>query len=74
MDRSFLDSLLGPFPMSTPPVRKGFYAVELNAGQFEMWYWDCTQWLDSDDGLGDVRDPVRAIGWWGKFPPPGDGL
>lgn len=72
MNKRFLDSLLGPYPMNDPPVRVGFYAVELknSGGRFEMWYWSGTAWSDSDDGLGDTLDPEKGSGWWGKFPPP----
>ncbi len=72
MNKRFLDGLLGPFPMGTPPVREGFYAVELKGtdAQFEMWHWGGGIWTDSDDGLGDTMAPDQASGWWGKFPPP----
>lgn len=81
MNKNFLASLIGPFPMASPPVRSGFYCVSIkDSTQFEMWYWSGSEWSDSDDGLGDVKDPATASGWYGKLQPgdvnlpPDDGL
>jgi hypothetical protein len=76
MDKTFLNSLLGPFPMSMPPVRGGFYAVDVG-GRTEMWHWSLPtqEWSDRDDGLGERLDPATARGWYGQRPPPTtDGL
>jgi hypothetical protein len=68
MDKNFLAGLLGPFAMETPPVREGLYAVALKGTPlFEMWFWDGSAWLDSDDGLGETRPSESASGWYGKF-------
>lgn len=68
MDKDFLNSLLGPFPMETPPVRDGFYPVAIRGTtQFEMWFWEGNNWMDSDDGLGENRPAELASGWYGKF-------
>jgi hypothetical protein len=70
MDKNFLDTLMGPFPMETPPLRDGFFAVALkDAPQFEMWFWNGSTWSDSDDGLGESLLSDLASGWYGQFPP-----
>lgn len=68
MDKNFLKSLLGPFPMETPPVRDGFFVVAIKGtALFEMWFWTGHTWSDSDDGLGDDRPSDLASGWYGRF-------
>ena len=70
MAKSNLDDLVGPFPMETPPVRSGFFAVAIRGSRnFDLWFWNGTTWVDSDDGLGDNCPLEVASGWYGKFPP-----
>lgn len=70
MQKNFRASLIGPFPMDTPPIRTGFWCVHMaGTDKMEMWFWDGTEWSDSDDGLGDLMDPARASGWYGKMAP-----
>ena len=74
MDKQVLDGLLGPFPMATPPVREGWFAVTINE-TIGMWYWSGSVWMDSDDGLGDKCPAELASGWYGRFDPgSNDGL
>jgi hypothetical protein len=70
MDKDILDGLLGPFSMETLPVRDGFFVVTLKGTpQAEMWYWNGSEWVDSDDGLGENHPAELASGWYGTFQP-----
>jgi len=68
MDKNFLNSLVGPFSMETPPVREGIFVVAIKGtATFEMWFWNGRTWSDSDDGLGEDRSSDLASGWYGRF-------
>lgn len=70
MINKFTATLIGPFPMSTPPVREGFYAVANGTDTpREMWCYMDGQWYDSDDGLGSLMDTSQATGWFGANQP-----
>jgi hypothetical protein len=66
------NNLIGPFPIDTPPVRPGFYAVTLNGthGVKQLAYFDMSNWFDSDDGLSDPINAPSIKAWYGSMTPP----
>lgn len=68
MDKNLLGCLVGPLPMETPPIRDGIYAVAIRgSARVEMWFWNGTTWVDSEQTLGENRPAEWASGWYGQF-------
>jgi hypothetical protein len=66
-----LAGTLGPFPMETPPVAPGCFAVTLDDPEaVEFWFWTGRFWTDSDDGLGLPYETQHASGWYGRLRDP----
>lgn len=73
MSEQIARNLIGPFPMSQPPLRSGWYMVDLTSdgGPPVPWYWSlkAATWSDEDDGLGDPCPIDQAAGWYGLLGP-----
>lgn len=65
------NGLIGPFPMTDPPVRVGWYTIETRHGQSCCW-WDGTAWFASDDPLDftiNFKFYDSDVQWYGQAAP-----